>query len=387
VAYRQRINQNAIGPSISEKECFKRTVSALDDNLEIPIRGSLTQKKIIETVLGMASNQESIHSIVHCMDEIPCETSLRHHLKKLDFDLLQENNVDILTSDAISILNRRKSYKFAIDFTLDPYYGYTTSENSDYIVRNKKKKSTNDFYGYATLYVINKNRQLTLSILPMQPGLSSAYYVAYFLDVIRTLNLKTEVLCLDRGFYSKKVIKLLQLSKVPHIIPVKRHGKRMIELLEGRGSRFETYTMKDKNCPVTFKLAVVTTYSMGRRGKKQALNYGYVVFGINWSSQKIFNVYRTRFAIESSYRMRNRSKPKTCSKSVKLRYFYAIVSMLLKNIWLALAWEYFTKNQRGPTVINLRVFRFEWFLNLVWDYMKKLRKFKTRIPSYRVPID
>ena len=164
---------------------------------------------------------------------------------------------------------------------LDPFYGDTTSENSDYIIRSKKKKSTNDFYGYATLYVINKNRQLTLSILPMQPGLSSAYYVAYFLDVIRTLNLKTEVLCLDRGFYSKKVIKLLQLSKVPHIIPVKRHGKRMIELLEGRGSRFEMYTMKDRKYPVTFKVAVVTTYLKGRRGKKQALNYGYVVFGIN----------------------------------------------------------------------------------------------------------
>ena len=161
----------------------------------------------------------------------------------------------------------------------------------------------------------------------------------------------------------------------------------MIELLEGRGSKFAMYTMKDKKCPVIFKLAVVTKYSKGRRGKKEALNYGYVIFGIKWSCQKIFDVYRTRFAIESSYRMRNRSKPKTCSKSVKLRYVYAITSMLLKNIWLALAWEYFPQNQRGPTVINLRVFRFEWFLNLVWDYMKKLRKFKTRIPSNRVPIE
>ena len=156
MAYRKRSKPSVNSVSISEKDCFKRTVSALDDNLEIPIRGALTQKKIIETVVGMASNQESIHSIVHCMNDIPCETSLRHHLRKLDFDLLQENNVDILTSDAISILNRRKSYKFAIDFTMDPYYGNSTSDNSDYIVRSKKKKSTNDFYGYATLYVINK---------------------------------------------------------------------------------------------------------------------------------------------------------------------------------------------------------------------------------------
>lgn len=386
MAYRKRINQKTIRPSISEKECFKRVVSALNNTVEIQIRGKLTQKKVIETVVGMASNQGSIHSTTNSLDDVPCETSMRHHLQKLDFDLLQERNVEILTSETISLLNPGKAYKFAIDFTLDPYYGHQTQENSEYIVRSQKKKSTNDFYGYATLYVINKNRQLTLSILPMHPELSSAYYVAYFLDVIRSLNLKIEVLCLDRGFYSKKVIKLLQISNIPHIIPVKRHGKRMLELLKGRGSRFEEYTMKDRKCPVTFKIAVVTTYSKGKRKKNKAINYGYVVFGVKWSFKKIFNVYRTRFAIESSYRMRNRSKPKTSSKSVKLRYFYAIVSMLLKNIWLAIAWDYFSPKQTGPRVIILRDFRFEWFLDLVWDYTKKLRKFRTRIPSLRVPI-
>lgn len=381
-----RVKQGATTASIRAKECFKRAVNALGDNLEIPIRGKLSQQIIFETVVGMASNQESIHSISHNLEDIPCETSLRHHLKKLDFGILQDRNVEILTSRAISILNKKKAYKFAVDFTLDPYYGKETSENSEYIVRSQKKKSTNDFYGYATLYVINKDRRLTLSLLPLHPDLSSAYYVAYFLDVIRALNLKIEAICLDRGFYSKKVIKLLQLSNVPHIIPVKRQGKKMKELLTGRGSKFEEYTMKDKKCPVTFKLAVVTTYSKGKRGKNKAINYGYVIFGLNWSFRKIFEVYRTRFAIEASYRMRNKSKPKTSSKSVKLRYFYAIVSMLLKNIWLSLAWDYFSPIQTGPAIIDLRDFRFEWYLNLIWDHLKKLRKFRTRISSHRLPI-
>ncbi len=180
----------------------------------------------------MASNQGSIHSTPNSLVDVPCETSMRHHLQKRDFDFLQENNVEILPSNAISILNPGKAYKFAIDFTLDPYYANQSKENSEYIVRSQKKKSTNDFYGYATLYIINKNRQLTLSILPMYPEFSSAYYVAYFLDVITSLNLKIQVICLDRGFYSKKGIKLLQICHVPHIIPVKRHGKRRIELLD-----------------------------------------------------------------------------------------------------------------------------------------------------------
>jgi hypothetical protein len=282
VAYQLKSNPATNCPSISERECFKRVVSALDKFLEIPIRGKLKQRKVIETVVGMASNQGSIHSTTNSLVDVPCETSMRYHLQKLDFDFLQENNVEILTSDAISILKPGKAYKFAIDFTLDPYYGNQTEENSEYIVRSQKKKSTNDFYGYATLYTINKNLQLTLSILPMHPDYSSAYYVAYFLDVIKSLNRKIEVLCLDRGFYSKKVIKLLQICDVSHIIPVKKHGKRMKEILDGRRSRFDTYTMKDKKCPVTFKVAVVTAYSKGKRGKNKAINYGYVVFGIEW---------------------------------------------------------------------------------------------------------
>jgi len=379
-------NQRVIEPVITEKDCFSRTINALTNNLVLPIRGKLSQRSIFETIVGMASNQESIHSISQSLEGVPCETSLRHHLNKLDFDSLQDKNVEILTSDAISILNPEKPYKFAIDFTLDPYYGKETPKNKDYIVRSKQKKSTNDFYGYATLYIINKHKQLTLSILPMNPGLSSAYYVAYFLDVIHSLNLKIEVLCLDRGFYSKKVIKILQLANIPHIIPVKRHGKKMKELLSGRRSRFEEYTMKDKKCPVTFTVAVVTKYSKGKRGKNKAINYGYVVFGINWSFNRIFNIYRTRFAIESSYRMRNKSKPKTCSKSPKLRYLYAIVSLLLKNIWLVLAWEFFSPIKPGHSTINLRSFRFERFLNLTWNYLKKRKKFKSSIPAYRNPV-
>lgn len=268
---------------ITEKECFKRVIHALMQNVEISIRGDLSQQRIFEAIVGMASNQDSIHSITQSLEDIPCETSLRHHLKKFDLSVLQKINIQLLTSHAIRILKSKKPYRFAIDFTLDPFYGKKTAENCEYLIRSRVKKSTNEFYGYATLYIINKDIQLTLAILPLRPDHSSAYYVAYFLDVIRSLNLQIEVLCLDRGFYSKKVIKLLQVSEVPHIMPVKRQGKRMKELLSGRGSRFEEYIMKDKKCPVSFACAVVTTYSKGKRKKNKAINYGYVIFRINWN--------------------------------------------------------------------------------------------------------
>jgi putative transposase len=38
--------------------------------------------------------------------------------------------------------------------------------------------------------------------------------------------------------------------------------------------------------------------------KKGRENLGFVVFGVKWSPRKVSTVYRRRFAIESSYRMR-----------------------------------------------------------------------------------
>ena len=90
VSYQFKSNPVTNSPSISEKECFRRVVSALDSCLDIPIRRKLSQRKVIETVVGMASNQGSIYSTTNSLADVPCETSMRHHLQKLDFDFLQE---------------------------------------------------------------------------------------------------------------------------------------------------------------------------------------------------------------------------------------------------------------------------------------------------------
>lgn len=110
---------------------------------------------------------------------------------------------------------------------MDPYYGKKTTENCEYLIKSRVNKSNNEFYGYATPYIINKDVQLTLAILSLRPDHSSTYYVAYFLDVIRLLNLQIEVICLHRAFYSKEVIKLLQVSEVSHIISVKDWPKEI----------------------------------------------------------------------------------------------------------------------------------------------------------------
>lgn len=244
------------------------------------------------------------HSITKVLEHVPCETSLRYHLKKLDMDELEEKNTAILTHMADQVLKPGEAYQFAIDYTNDSYYGKTTDENEPYIIRSKRKQSTNEFYSYVTLYVITRDRQLTLAVYPVEQGISKVNYIARCLDQITELGLMIEVLCLDREFYTKKVFKFLNQVQVPFIVPVKKQSDRMKELLTGTKSRYVEYQMSGKS-PLTLTIAIAVKYGRGKRRKRGAENLGYVVGNIDWHPLRVHRIYRSRFSIESSYRMRN----------------------------------------------------------------------------------
>jgi putative transposase len=75
--------------------------------------------------------------------------------------------------------------------------------------------------------------------------------------------------------------------------------------------------------------------------------------------------------------MRNVVKPKTLSKNVTIRYFYVLVSFLLKNIWLYLQKKHFTIVKRGSQVIDEDKFRFEVFLLLIEKWLKRKLRVRT----------
>ena len=162
----------------------------------------------------------------------------------------------------------------------------------------------------------------------MENGKSKTDYLKYFVDLIYQINFKVNVLCLDREFYSTEVFTFLQEKDVRHIIPVVKKGKKMKEIIDGSKKRYATYTMNGSKGKVELGLVIDVKYRKGKRGKNGCENLGFVVYGIDWDPRKVSTTYRKRFAIESSYRMRNVVKPKTSSKDPTIRYFYALVSFL-----------------------------------------------------------
>ena len=362
---------------LKSKECINAVLQPLKDHVTIKINGSLTCEDIFRTAVNMSVNKNSVHSVSKQYQDVACETSLRYHLRKLNMEELIKSNEMILFQKLIENLKSGKSYEFAIDLTDDPYYGKIDLSNEKYVISGQAKKSTNSFYSYISLYITNKNERFTVSVLPVEKNKLMVEYLSYFIDLIKRLNLKIKVLCLDRGFYSIDVFEFLQNNKIPHIVPVIKRGEKIKQLLNGNKARREQYVMKNSKKKILLNIVIDVKYLKGKRGKKGLENLGFVVFGVKWSPRKISTVYRRRFAIESSYRMRNIVKPKTSTKNANIRYFYALISFLLKNVWLYLQKKHFTIIKRGPQVIDEDKFRFEMFILLIEEWLR--RKLRVRL--------
>ena len=356
---------------LKSKYCIDSVLESLTSHITIKVNGSLTSEDIIRTVVSLAVDKNSVHSVSKQYSAVACETSLRYHLKKLNMDELIRSNEKILLQNPLKTLKTGKCYEFAVDLTNDPYYGKTDLSNEKYVIRSQAKKSTNSFYSYISLYITNKNERFTVSVLPVEKDKTMVEYLSYFVDLINKLNFKIKVLCLDRGFYSIDVFEFLQNNNVPHIVPVIKRGKQIKKILNGNKARREQYVMKNSKKNILLDIVIDVKYLKGKRGKKGLETLGFVVFGVKWSPRKVSTVYRRRFAIESSYRMRNVVKPKTSSKNADIRYFYTLISFLLKNIWLYLQKKHFTIVKRGPQVVDEDKFRFDMFIILIEEWLRK----------------
>ena len=130
-------------------------------------------------------------------------------------------------------------------------------------------------------------------------------------------------------------------------------------------------------------MTICVKYLNGIYDKHENRNYGYFVYGIDLKPNKVASVYSKRFGIESSYRMRNIIKPRTSIKNTAVRYYFALVSLLFKNIWVFIRYRSFLQLRRGPRKVDEGKFRFHQFRLMVWSAFWRRFGFERMIPLHR----
>jgi hypothetical protein len=268
---------------------------------------------------------------------------------------------------------RQRRRPLAIDLHLVPYHGQPLHDD-DEVYRSKAKHGTSHFHAYATAYVIQKGRRYTVALAYVRKGQPLQEVVQDLLRQAAKAGVRPRYLLLDRGFCSVVVLRYLQRARYPFLMPLPLRGRKPEHPKGVSGSRvfatwkssgWSRYTLtNDRKEQATVAVCVQCRNRRGERGKhgREALVYAYGG-GLQPSSyQWVKETYRTRFAIETTYRQLQQARIRTCTPDPLLRLLYVGVALLLRNVWVWLHWEVLSHRRRGGRRIDLAQLTFRGML-------------------------
>jgi putative transposase len=245
----------------------------------------------------------------------------------------------------------KQPLEVAVDLKLIPYYGDPHEGEEEFIAHGQPKQGTTTFFGYASLYVIKKNRRYTLALVAVRQGEGMRGVLRRLWSYWGQLGLGLRCLYLDREFYSVAVLRWLLEKDLPFVMAAPKKGKRggINGLIAQKGPGVWPYTVRSpKAGSVTVQVAVVGKYLNGRRGKHGRQCYAFVIHRFPFATSALWKKYRTRFGIESSHRVWEQARARTASRRAGLRLLLLGIAVLLHNLWVWLKWTALSWPRRGP---------------------------------------
>lgn len=258
---------------------------------------------------------------------------------------------------------RRGRWRVAVDTTLIPYHGLPFLDPSE-VYRGQPKSGTTHFHAYATAYVVHRGRRFTLALLGVPKGTPAEDVVATLRRRVVAAGVRPRLFLLDRGFNTAGVVRYLQAARQPFIMPQAVRGKapkdgvlrglRAIRAKHPTG--WTTYTWKPSGRRrVTVELCVLRRRRRDRRGHRSFL---YACWGVRMHPRSVYQVYRLRFGVETSYRQMNQARIRTSTRRPALRLLFVAAALLLRNLWALLHWSWLASRRRGGRRLRLERLRF-----------------------------
>ena len=360
---------------LTDKETLTEVIDCLTEHIPLETKSASTQEDLYNIIIGAASQIDSIENAAKKLKKSYSGKTIRNYLAKFESFKELETQINLALISRLPRRLRKRKHKLALDLNLIPYYGKANNEEKDYIYRSQAKNGTCSFYAYATVYIIANNKRSTIAIIGVKKSYTNVAIITYLLDKIQSLNLKIKRLYLDRGFYSASVIRWLIALDIPFIMPAIRNGKTggINQYLKGKKSYKTTHTMNEgKENEVTFPLWIVCKYRQGKRGKYGIEYLAYVAYKVDISLNYIYQDYRQRFGIETSYRLKNLCRIRTTTKNPIIRLLFVGISFLLVNIWIYILWSKISKLRRGGRLIYSDLFPLKQMLAFLSNVVNRI---------------
>jgi hypothetical protein len=247
-----------------------------------------------------------------------------------------------------SIWKCKRDLNIAIDLTLIPYHG-KPYENKKEIMRGMShlpwravpgKSGTTHFHGYTTVSIVQDDRRYVVALHFIEYGEELADIVRWLMKRLKTLKIRIRRVFLDKGFCSKPVFKVLNQHKLSYVTPIPVCGKSggVRSLFQGK-SRKTSYTFNSpKYGQYKVQAVAVKRYSKGRYGRHKSKWFAYAVTGlpVGILPAQVFELYRQRFGIESSYRQMNQVRARTSTRNPVIRLLLVGLAFVLFNLYISL---------------------------------------------------
>lgn len=388
-----QVAQNKCNPTgektkqVSAQEVHQLTSETLQEVFQLDMANSRYEADDIWDVLvATAVERVTIETACELLEEAPSPNTVRH----IVYEMLGDDEALVRMEERVNELRvarlpknlLKRARPAAMDVTEIPYHG-EHEEDDEFIRRSRAKHGTTHFHWYGTLYVLKEHKRYTLAITLVRRPDTMTEVTQRLVERGKAVGLKPRRLYLDRGFDNNGVVAYLEQQPFPSIMALTIRGKEngTRALLTGRQSYRTTYTRRSqKYGDQTFDVVVVCKYSQGRYGRHGAYHFAYVIIGhVKIDPHQVFEVYRRRFGIETSYRLMNTMRARTTSASVTLRLFYVALALLLLNLWSYVKWHFLYVPKRGPRQVLHHLLPLARWRLWLWEIVRQRLGFSLSI--------
>jgi len=346
---------------LTSDEVLRFAEETLLEHVRLSINGKkCTLENVFALILKASACQTSVNDVCDDTPGVPTGVAVLAQLHQaLPHGLNQLWRLEAMLNDVLVANLTRKMLRVrcdvAIDLVLVPYHGKPNQDENE-VRRSQARDGTTHFHCYATAYMIYNDRRITLCLTFVRKNDTMPDVLRRLFKRLDGLKLNVKKLYLDKGFYSIGVIRLLKARGTPFIIPaITRRKGGVSKLFVGHSSYKTNYTLRNQKLgSEEVDLAIARKYSKGRYRRQRSKWFAYVTYQVRTNPLQIFQFYRRRFGIESSYRQMNRVRARTSSTNPALRLLYVGVAFLLINLWVRLKQLYACDLHRDGRRLNPR---------------------------------
>ena len=238
------------------------------------------------------------------------------------------------------LLTGKRDYALALDVVLIPYHGQPEHDEKE-IVRGEAKSGTTHFHGYATVSIVHHKRRYVVALTFIELGEAMVVVVRRLLDRIKRLKIKVPRVYLDKGFCAIEVFRTLDRRGLSYVVPIPVRGRSggVRNLFHGPYSYATPYTFSSAEAgSYTVQAVAMRRYTKGKYGRHGVKWFAYAVAGLpdRCPPGQVFELYRQRFSIETSYRQMNQVRARTASRNPTVRLLLVGLAFILVNLYVAL---------------------------------------------------